>query len=309
MMPEQDSGPDRRRLHLREISDDADAPLETMGQDLRAARQRKGEDVASVSRALKIRKDYLEALEESKFDAMPGRTYALGFIRSYADYLGLDPKRSVERFKAETAGRWGQEDSKLNLGDEQERRLPQGIIILAVVLVLAIAYGGYYLTVAVTRMFANPVTAVPARLSAETHKAPASAAPPQAVIATESTPPPATSAVHPEPNAAAAAVLPDGAQYGSTNTDSRVTLRVHYSTKILVQGPGNIVYLNRTLTPGDSYKAPNIRGVTLTTPDSGAIEVIIDGNSLGFLGAKGAIAEGLSLNPPDLSAHFPKKQG
>ena len=60
----------RRRIHLREISGDSDTPLETVGQDLRAARLRRGDDLATVSRALKIRKDHLEALEEDRLEAL-----------------------------------------------------------------------------------------------------------------------------------------------------------------------------------------------------------------------------------------------
>src|SRR5690348_17743607 len=94
----------RRRIHLREISGDGET-LDTVGQDLRAARLRRGDDLASVSRALKIRKDYLEALEEDRIEALPGKTYAVGFVRTYAEYLGLDPVQCVERYKAEIAGR------------------------------------------------------------------------------------------------------------------------------------------------------------------------------------------------------------
>src|ERR1700741_208059 len=94
-----------RRIHLREISGDLDSPLETVGQDLRAARLRRGDDLATVSKALKIRKDHLEALEEDGLESLPGRTYAVGFVRTYADYLGLDAAQSVERFKAQIAGR------------------------------------------------------------------------------------------------------------------------------------------------------------------------------------------------------------
>src|ERR1051326_7316403 len=78
-------GLERRRLHLREISDDMDAPLDTVGQDLRKARQLKGEDLAQISRILKIRKDHLDALEESNFDALPGRAYTIGFARSRSE--------------------------------------------------------------------------------------------------------------------------------------------------------------------------------------------------------------------------------
>ena len=74
----------RRRIHLREISGDSDTPLDTVGQELRAARLRRGDDLATVSRALKIRKDHLEAVEEDDIESLPGKTYAIGFVRSYA---------------------------------------------------------------------------------------------------------------------------------------------------------------------------------------------------------------------------------
>jgi cytoskeleton protein RodZ len=83
----------RRRIHLREISETAgegDSPQQTVGQDLRAARLRRGDEISQVSRALKIRKDHLEAVESSRLDDLPGKTYAIGFVRSYARHLGLD---------------------------------------------------------------------------------------------------------------------------------------------------------------------------------------------------------------------------
>src|SRR5580692_568618 len=123
---DEDGLPSRRRLHLREISGDSETPLETVGQDLRTARLRRGDDLASVSRALKIRKDHLEALEEDHLDALPGKTYAVGFVRSYAAYLGLDPVQCVERFKAEIAGRPDESSmAPAILDHDDHRRLPQ----------------------------------------------------------------------------------------------------------------------------------------------------------------------------------------
>src|SRR5271165_2799194 len=123
----------RKRIHLREISGDADTPLETVGQDLRAARLRRGDDLATVSRALKIRKDHLEALEEDRFDSLPGRTYAVGFVRSYSDYLGLDPLQCVERFKNEIAGRTEVQPTVGPPPEPDGVRLPQGWIVIGVV--------------------------------------------------------------------------------------------------------------------------------------------------------------------------------
>src|SRR5689334_21279599 len=99
------SEPGRRRIHLREISGESESPLETVGQELRAARLRRGDEIAQVSRALKIRKDHLEALENDRLEDLPGKTYAVGFVRSYARHLGLDAAQYVERFKREISGR------------------------------------------------------------------------------------------------------------------------------------------------------------------------------------------------------------
>ena len=161
---DQGGGLDRRRLHLHEISEDADVPLETVGQDLRKARLRKGEDLASISAVLKIRRDQLEALEESNFDSLPGRPYTIGFVRGYAQYLGLNSGECVERLKAEIAGR-NEIKEPVIATPPSDNRLPQGAIVLGAFLAIALIYVGYYVVVAVGRMHTPAVTPVPARLS------------------------------------------------------------------------------------------------------------------------------------------------
>jgi cytoskeleton protein RodZ len=158
-------GLNRRRIHLREISGDADAPLETVGQDLRTARMRRGDDLATVSRALKIRKDHLEAIEEDRLEALPGRTYAVGFVRSYADYLGLDPATAVERFKGEIAGRSDGSYQIALAPEADERPLPHGWVVIAIVLLVVVAFGAYRLAKSADTLLKEPVGAVPARIT------------------------------------------------------------------------------------------------------------------------------------------------
>src|SRR5260370_16702005 len=155
---DQGGGLERRRLHLREISDDSDAPLETVGQDLRKARQRKGEDLAQISSVLKIRKDYLDALEESKFDAIPGRAYIIGFIRTYAQYLGLDPNECIDRVKREIAGRGDGREGNVEVSSPRERKLPPGGIWLAIFLLISVLYRPYYVFIAFIPMPPPSVT-------------------------------------------------------------------------------------------------------------------------------------------------------
>jgi cytoskeleton protein RodZ len=312
---------ERRRLHLREIAE-ADAPLDTVGQDLRKARQRKGEDLAQISAILKIRKDHIEAIEESEFDALPGRTYAIGFVRTYANYLGLDAAQCIERLKAEIAGRVESKDGNVQLSPPEERKLPQGWLIFAAVLVIAVAYGGYYLVVSANRIAERPTPAVPERLAAEAAAPaqpqpaapPPAAAPPPVAVAPPAQPAPAAPAAAP-PSVAATVVpavtppeassavpppLPAGQKYGAQNANSRITLRIHREGRVDVLGPNNRVYLGRVLKPGDTYRVPNLAGMTLSAADAGAVEVLVDGNSVGYAGQDGVAAESLMLNAQDI---------
>ncbi|MDN5347732.1 MAG: hypothetical protein PWP65_1296, partial [Clostridia bacterium] len=70
-----------------------------IGEQLRRARQEKGLTLHEVEEATKIRLKYLNALEEEAFDELPGRVYAIGFLRNYARYLGLDAEELVRQLK------------------------------------------------------------------------------------------------------------------------------------------------------------------------------------------------------------------
>jgi len=301
---------EHRRLHLREICPDIDAPLEMVGQDLRTARQRKGEDLASVSSSLKIRKDYLNALEEGNFDLLPGRAYAIGFVRSYSHYLGLETNLLVERYKAEIAGFSEAEEHEACLAPEVERKLPQGTIVFVALLAIGIAYGGYYIQSSANQMLTERAAAIPERLETVVAAQSQENAAPQPALPSQ---PEAASLVPPvEPNSAggdeapssellaAAQSLPQGQAFGTRNTDSRITLRIHEATNVRIIGADGTLFINRTLGPGDTYQAPNISGMTMSSVNSGAVELILDGKSLGFMGANGATADALSLNPQDI---------
>src|SRR5579885_1097933 len=321
---DQGGGLERRRIHLREISGDADSPLETVGQDLRAARLRRGDDLATVSRALKIRKDHLEALEEDRLEALPGRTYAIGFVRSYADYLGLDGVQLVERCKAEIAGRDDHPQPVPFATSDEERRLPHGWVIIGIVLLGLVIFGAYRLAISADTMLTQPdmsgptpppkptatVRNVPAKRPAvQTAATPGQTVPglsgasgtvangPETTTP-QSTPPTSENTAQASPVQLAA--LPPGQVYGEQNRDSRVLLRVHQATKVLVEGNDGMIYINRVLKPGDSYLVPNRVGLTLSTPNGGAVEVQLDGQSLGYAGNPNESTDAMSLDPQDI---------
>ena len=70
-----------------------------IGATLREARMRERIDITEVEADTKIRGKYLRALENEEWDLLPGPTFVKSFLRTYADYLGLDGRMLVEEFK------------------------------------------------------------------------------------------------------------------------------------------------------------------------------------------------------------------
>ena len=74
----------------------------SVGPYLEAVRVQQNLSVATVSDRTHIKASYIEAIEQMTVDALPTKAFAVGFVRVYAEALGLDPAPVVERFKDET---------------------------------------------------------------------------------------------------------------------------------------------------------------------------------------------------------------
>jgi cytoskeletal protein RodZ len=71
-----------------------------IGNSLREARLRQSLDFPEIEQSTKIRGKYLRALEDEQFDVLPAQTYVKGFLRSYAEYLGLDGQLYVDEYNS-----------------------------------------------------------------------------------------------------------------------------------------------------------------------------------------------------------------
>src|SRR2546430_14339506 len=74
-----------------------------IGGSLREARLKRNLTPADVQKAIRIRDRYLQALEEERWELLPGDAYVKGFLRTYADYLGLDGQLYVEEYNSRFA--------------------------------------------------------------------------------------------------------------------------------------------------------------------------------------------------------------
>jgi cytoskeletal protein RodZ len=422
-------------------------PRETVADLVRRARKDFGQDLRTVAEVLRIRLAYLEAIESGDFDRLPGTTYAVGFLRTYADYLGLDGEEIVERFKAETQA--AERRSELIFPEPvAEGRIPGGAIIFVSVLLLALAYGGWFYLSQQGRSVADlipawpsqtqtatapeaeqtPVAAAPASTESPADQGPASAeaaaeatmseakapemtapavtvsepkAPevtvpevtvpkvvtPTAAPAAQTSPPAATEstgapptadtvatpgastsdtvdtapepptlttlaeaaaaqalapapapeqpafesaapspvasspvASSPEPTSLAAAadqtvlipapptssetvIIPDDRSprvYGGSNDESRIVIRALQDSWVQVRDPQEAILLTRVLRAGDSYRVPNVAGLTLLTGNAGGIELEVDGIRLPPAGPPGAVRRSIALDPAQL---------
>jgi cytoskeletal protein RodZ len=76
-----------------------------IGPSLREARTRRGFSSEDVQKAIRIRDRYLHALEEEKWELLPGDAYVKGFLRTYAEYLGLNGNLYVDEYNSRFAHR------------------------------------------------------------------------------------------------------------------------------------------------------------------------------------------------------------
>jgi cytoskeletal protein RodZ len=137
----------------------------TVAEQLRFSRERAERTLEEVAGFLKIRKVHLEALEDGRNDELPGHTYALGFVRAYSEYLGLDREVIAARFKDETA----ELEAKARLvfpSPMPEGRTPGAAIILIAVVCAALVYGVWMYMSSQDRSLAEVVPALPGSLQA-----------------------------------------------------------------------------------------------------------------------------------------------
>jgi cytoskeleton protein RodZ len=300
-----------------------------VGELLRERREELGLDLDAVGAALRIKPTYLAALEHGRAQDLPGPTYAIGFIRAYAHYLGFDAGQILAGFKAESAEVRVRPDLSLPapLG---ERGVPGGPILLAALLLALCGYGAWYYLSAAERSRPERVAAVPAELQ---HTAPAIRTPAAAPIIPHLLPgnaplsPTTAVAIQPPPSAApTATALPLAGRVAVAKTADTVPAAVEKAApapaEAAAAGPSghidiraiadcwirvsaaadqSIVVFSRVLKAGETYHVPRA-GLVMRTGNAGALAVVVDGKPAPALGAIGALRRNVALDPQALLA-------
>ncbi|MCA3314226.1 MAG: helix-turn-helix domain-containing protein [Roseomonas sp.] len=265
-----------------------------VGEELREARNALGVSLEDAATQLRINKRYLQALEEGRVKDLPGAAYAVGFVRSYATALGLDPDEAVRRFR-DVSGTAVTKSGELVFPEPVPRRgIPTGVLAA---LGLALAMGGYiawYQWSGRGERVVDAVPPLPPRLERavdavagrETPAAPVAETPALPPPAPPLSPPPAT-APRPTPP-----IDPD---------KPRVVIRAKGESWVQIRdNAANRVITDRVLRAGETIEIPNRPGFVLTTGRAESLDILLDGREVDPFGGPG-VRRNIALEPDQLS--------
>jgi cytoskeleton protein RodZ len=217
------------------------------GRKLSEARRQRGWTLDEVAERIRVRKEFLEALEDMNVKLLPGKAYALAFLRSYARELGIDEKAIVDQFQDESALTREDAQRQIRNPTSKPRRERPWMFAAGVVVVVAVLVGGRALYLN-TRQDVAEAPAVTGSAS------PGPATP-------ISTAPPSSRRV--------------------------VEIRALADSWLEARGPDGTVFMSQTLRAGDVYRPDASPGWTLHARDGGAFELYVNGQAAGLLGTAG----------------------
>lgn len=308
-----------------------------IGKELRDARQTLCLEIEALSGELCISRSQLLALEENRSKDLPGPTYAIGFLRVYADRLQLDADALCHAYRL----KFGDVDLTPQLHFPEplpETRIPAMSVLISGSLALVGIYMGWSALSGVENVQANLVPAPPAHLVAlvegesadsstkpevtltaevnsaesevakeaepDSRLASAEEAAPAAVeVATGPAEEPATEVIEqPQQQDRSSVVKSANASVPQSSvtyeaSQSRVQIRALQDTWVMITDKDDQMLMEGVIRSGERYTPPAIEGLRLTTSNAGGLELTVDGHILAPLGEKGAVMRSVLLDP------------
>lgn len=242
------------------------------GRRLTEARLARGLTLEQVAERIRVRREYLQALEDMNLKLLPGKAYALAFLRSYARELGLDDDAIVDQFQQESAlSRSDAQKQIRNPASRPHRERPW--MAAAALALLAAGFVGW-----------------------------------RALDRSEEPGPAIEGAGSATPGAGSTSEVSEGL----TPLAPRrvVEIKALADAWLEARGPDGTVFLSRTLHAGDVYRPDPSPGWTLHARDGAAFEVFINGQSAGPLGNAGMPVLGRGIDgidtPPEPAPSQPR---
>jgi cytoskeleton protein RodZ len=297
----------------------------TIGEYLRALREHRGLTLTELAGSTRIRRAYLQGIEEGDRSSQPARPFAIGYVRSYAQALGIDGDAAAARFKKETPDLAEPFRDPVGVAHEKPKRSPLIFACIGLVLSGVVLWNVVQRTMqqedheaaampAASTLALNAPTNTVVAIGAST-PAPAAQNLPEPYVtpglpgAPDADGKPggaiqAATALAPVAPELPATFTPKGAVYGAPPSPSAiVVLQAKKPGSLIVRGAGGAVYFARQLTAGESYRAPSGEGLTgrdrITDP--AAFNLYVAGDNKGALVSQQTALDKLAVRPTTAS--------
>jgi cytoskeleton protein RodZ len=254
----------------------------SVGQALKSARVERGLSLESIADKLRISKSSLTHLEENH-DNLVCDVYTIGFLRSYAQFLGLDPDNLIQKFKNQaTLPKASQLAFPAPLPG---RGMPSfrilGLTLLALLVIIAgWEWFGYQETAPLLQE--EPIL-IEAQLEEEPKNTPASSTEPAPLV---------------QQNVSEISSLIDTEEpLKSLPPEEKVLLKVATTSWIEVKNENGEIILNRLFHPGETYEFKSPQDLVLKTGNAGGFSLISGEKILDSLGKTGEVKSEISLDP------------
>lgn len=280
-----------------------------ISEEIRQARKKKGLGLDAIAADICVSTCYLRAIENAEFDKLPARTFAVGFVRSFAQAVGLDANSIVTKFKEETC----QDEEPLVSSDTAIVKAPKKQSIWAPTLGGAVGIAMTWGLLSVTGTMSSSMIAE--NQSAEQQPVQLASATldtdePLKVVATDislATVPQEAEPlyIHPTPQRiqTQSSIFP--AAYADTpmitepGLNGDILFEAEEDTWLKIADESGTELWEGVLRSGETYRPEVPKNIVLTTSNAGGIKVTIEGTELGSFGARGEVVTELALKSDD----------
>lgn len=259
-----------------------------VGEILRRTRVYYGQSLEQVEAILRIRAIQLDAIEKGEIERLPGRVYAIGFVRAYSEYLGLDGDKMVHLFKVQSVG--GRVKPELAFpAPASDSKVPNLLAVL----------GGLIGAIILIAVWANmhassggqeAVPEIPAALQGETlTDAPA--------LGKEAA---AAQAADKKAEADKAATEEEGGGLFGKKAEPGIIITALDSSWVEVKDLRGKALLRQVLKPGQQFTVPDEKGLVMATGNAGGLKITIDGTEIPPIGKPAQVKRNILLDRDQL---------
>lgn len=276
-----------------EEMDYTDMPV---GEILRRTRMHYNQSLDDIERALRIRACQIEAIELNDLDKLPGRVYAIGFVRSYSEYLGLDGDKMVGLFKKQAGGKTAQPELHFPIG-ASDGSLPAWWLI-ALSSVAAIVFLAFWLSgTEEQRKMVEDIPQVPAGMAVLDEPIAAT----QSVTVSDDG---KVTISNPDAQAEGPPVAEEEENEIAEKPAEGIILNIKQNSWVEIRDKSGKAMISRVLKAGDQYYVPDRPDLTISIGNAAGVEIEVDGQPLRQLGETGKVLRRLPLDAKYLKENF-----